>query len=195
MTRIAYPPVVAVWLITTASAVALQPGGALTPAEGARLEQRLAAIVERGRHRSDTRDLVQLPEREVNAYLEFHAELPPGLMQPRVTLEAGGRIAARARVDLRAVVDSVPGALRRMRGTLPVSITARLEATDGIGRITIESMTVAGLSLPPAAVGQLLDAFVARVRGSEWLDFDEPFMLPHRIRHIAVDAGEMVIVQ
>ena len=195
MTRIAYPLAVAVWLITTASAGALRPGGALTPAEGARLEQRLAAIVERGRNPSDTRDAVLLPEREVNAYLEFQAQLPPGLMQPRVTLEGGGRIAAGARVDLQAAVDSVPGALRRMRDTLPVAITARLEATDGIGRITIESMTVVGLLLPPAVVGQLLDAFVARVRGSEWLDFYEPFMLPHRIRQIAVDAGEMVIVQ
>lgn len=195
MTRITFRPTALLWLIMTASAAALQPGAALTPADGARLEQRLAAIVERSRQNSDTRKAVVLPERELNAFLEFRAQLPPGVTQTRVMLEGGGRIAASARLDLQAAVESLPGVLRRVRGSVPVAITARLEASHGIGRITIESMTVAGLSLPTGVVGQLLEALASWVQGAEWLDFDAPFRLPHRIRNISVDIGEMVIVQ
>ena len=195
MSRTAYRPAGLLWLVMAASAAALQPGGPPTPAEGVRLEQRLAAIVERGPRNSDSREAVVLPEREVNAYLEFRAQLPRGVTQPRVAFAGGGRIVARAQVDLQAAVESVPGALRRLQGLLPVAITARFDATDGLGRVTIESMTVAGISVPGAVVGQLLDAFATRVPGAAWLDFDEPFRLPHRIRHISVDIGEMVVVQ
>ena len=195
MGRIAYRPAAVLWLVMAASAAALQPGGPLTPGEGARLEQRLAAIVERGRRGSDVRNAVVLPEREVNAYLEFRAQLPPGVTQVRVALAGGGRVAARARIDLQAAVDSVPGALRRMRGTLPVAITARLEATNGIGRIAIESMTVAGLSLPAAAIIQLVDAYARQAVGPEGFDLSQPFALPHGIRRISVDVGEVVVVQ
>lgn len=195
MMRIAYRPAAVFWLLMTVSAGALQTGEPLAPAEGAHLERRLAAIVAAGRPGAAGGNTAVLPEREVNAYLEFRAQLPPGVVRPRVRLEGDGLIAVRARVDLQAAVDIVPGALRRMRGTLPVAINARLEAAHGTGRIMIESMTVAGLSLPPAVVGQLLGAFAPRARGVEWLEFDAPFELPHRIRHISVDVGEMVIVQ
>ena len=159
-------------------------------------------FIDRGsRSSSEGRRRVVLLEREVNAYLRFQAasQLPPGVAEPHITLARGGRVVARARIDLDAVAAgrerSVLDPLSYLRGNLPVTASGILEVRDGIGRIQVESVTVAGLPVP-ALVLDLLVRFHSRSAAYP-LGFDlaDPFELPYRIREIDVAAGQAVIVQ
>lgn len=180
---------------------AAQRGGQPTAEDGQRLAAKLARIIDRGSRSSEGRRRVVLLEREVNAYLRFQAasQLPPGVAEPRITLARGGRVVARARIDLDAVAAgrerSVLDPLSYLRGNLPVTASGILEVRDGIGRIQVESVTVAGLPVP-ALVLDLLVRFHSRSAAYP-LGFDlaDPFELPYRIREIDVAAGQAVIVQ
>lgn len=180
---------------------AAQRGGQPTAEDGQRLAAKLARIIDRGSRSSEGRRQVVLLEREVNAYLRFQAasQLPPGVAEPHITLARGGRVVARARIDLDAVAAgrerSVLDPLSYLRGNLPVTASGILEVRDGIGRIQVESVTVAGLPVP-ALVLDLLVRFHSRSAAYP-LGFDlaDPFELPYRIREIDVAAGQAVIVQ
>ena len=180
---------------------AAQRGGPPTAEDGQRLAAKLARIIDRGSRSAEGRRRVVLLEREVNAYLRFQAasQLPPGVAEPHITLARGGRVVARARIDLDAVAAgrerSVLDPLSYLRGNLPVTASGILEVRDGIGRIQVESVTVAGLPVP-ALVLDLLVRFHSRSAAYP-LGFDlaDPFELPYRIREIDVAAGQAVIVQ
>ena len=188
-------------LVAGLAPVAAQPTGAPTVEDGQRLAARLARIIDRGSRDSDRRQTVVLPEREVNAYLRFQAaaQLPPGVTEPHITLTGGGRVEARARIDLDAVAAGrergVLDPLSYLRGDLPVTASGVLEARGGSGRIEVESVRIADLPVPVL----LLDLLVRFHTRSETfpLGFDlaEPFELPYRIREIRVAAGEAVVVQ
>ena len=178
-----------------------QDDGQPTAEDGQRLAARLARIIDRGSRDSDRPQTIVLPEREVNAYLRFQAvsELPPGVTEPHVTLADGGRVVARARIDLDAVAAArergVLDPLRYLRGNLPVAASGTLETRDGNGRIEVESVTVADLPVP-AVVLDLLVRF--HTRSAAFLfgfDLTDPFELPYRIREIRVAAGKAVVVQ
>ena len=142
-----------------------------------------------------------LPEREINAYLRFQAasQLPPGVTEPHITLAPGGRVAARARIDLDAVAAgrerSLLDPLGYLRGNLPVAATGTLEARGGIGRIRVESVTVADLPVPAIVVDLLVRFYSRNEIFPLGFDLAEPFELPFRIREIDVAAGEAVVVQ
>ena len=180
---------------------AAQDGGQPTAEDGQRLAARLARIIDRGSRDSDRPQTVVLPEREVNAYLRFQAasELPPGVTEPRVTLADGGRVVARARIDLDAVAAArergVLDPLRYLRGNLPVAASGTLEARDGSGRIEVESVTVADLPVPAVVLDLLVRFHTRSAAFPLGFDLADPFELPYRIREIRVAAGEAVIVQ
>ena len=188
-------------LVAGLVSVAAQGGGQPTAEEGQRLAAKLARIIDRGSRDSDRRQRVVLLEREVNAYLRYQAasQLPQGVAEPHVTLARGGRVVARARIDLDAVAAarerSVLDPLSYLRGNLPVAASGVLEARNGTGRIQVESVTVAGLPVP-ALVLDLLVRFHSRSAAFP-LGFDlaDPFDLPYGIREIHVAAGEAVVVQ
>ena len=188
-------------LVAGLAPAAAQHTGAPTVEDGQRLAARLARIIDRGSRDSDRRQTVVLPEREVNAYLRFQAasQLPPGVTEPHITMTGGGRVEARARIDLDAVAAGrergVLDPLSYLRGNLPVAASGVLEASGGSGRIEVESVRIADLPVPLL----LLDLLVRFHTRSEafplGFDLAEPFELPYRIREIRVAAGEAVVVQ
>ncbi len=188
-------------LVAGLAPAAAQRGGPPTAEDGQRLAARLAHIIDRGSRDSDRRQTVVLPEREVNAYLRFQAasQLPPGVTEPHITMTGGGRVEARARIDLDAVAAGrergVLDPLSYLRGNLPVAASGILEARGGSGRIEVESVRIADLPVPAL----LLDLLVRFHTRSEafplGFDLAEPFELPYRIREIRVAAGEAIVVQ
>ena len=194
-------PAVMLLLVAGLLPAAAQRGGPPTAEDGQRLAGKLARIIDRGSRDLDRRHTIVLLEREVNAYLRFQAasQLPPGVTEPHITLARGGRVVARARIDLDAVAAgrerSVLEPLSYLRGNLPVAASGILEARGGIGRIQVESVRVADLPVP-ALVLDLLVRFHSRSEDYP-LGFDlaDTFELPYRIREIDVAAGEAVIVQ
>ena len=194
-------PAVVLLLAASLLPAAAQQDGPPTVEDGRRLAARLARIVDRGSRDAGGRQTVVLPEREINAYLRFQAasQLPPGVTEPHITLAPGGRVAARARIDLDAVAAgrerSLLDPLGYLRGNLPVAATGTLEARGGIGRIRVESVTVADLPVPAIVVDLLVRFHSRNEIFPLGFDLAEPFELPFRIREIDVAAGEAVVVQ
>ena len=188
-------------LVAGLAPAAAQGGGQPTAEDGQRLAARLARIIERGSRDSDRRQTVVLPEREVNAYLRFQAasQLPPGVTDPHIAMTGGGRVEARARIDLDAVAAgrerSILDPLSYLRGSLPVAASGILEARGGSGRIEVESVTVADLPVPVAVLDLLVRFHTRNEAFPLGFDLAAPFELPYRIREIRVAAGEAVIVQ
>ena len=105
-----------------------QAGGPLTPADGRELEGALARILLNAAvPRGAGERRVVITERAVNGFLRFQGadQLPPGLSEPELRMEAGGRLTVTATVDLDAVREQqAPGRfnpLRFLGGRLPVT--------------------------------------------------------------------------
>src|SRR5467141_419076 len=101
-------------------------------------------------------------ETQLNSYLNLTLgpNMPPGLSDLAVQIADNGLL-ARARVDL----DRVP--LKRptggawslyslLSGVVPVEISGRLEARDGLGTIDLKEARLGGWPVPASLVGQLV---------------------------------------
>jgi len=140
-------------------------------------------------------------EREINAYFEHYGEsfLPAGIAKPRVTLLDGGRIVARAIVDL----DTVRGARERslfdplayLQGSLEVVAAGTMAGSDGRGVVRFESATVAGISVPKPVAQELLRFYTATAERPGGFPFDEPFDLPARLQSVSAVRGSITVTQ
>src|SRR5579862_2679521 len=92
-------------VLVTASVVSLAAQQDVTRAEGDRMAQKLAAIEARGSApvaRNSPALRTSFTDREVNAYFRYNCKdrLPPGVVDPQVTIADATRVDARAMVDL-----------------------------------------------------------------------------------------------
>lgn len=140
-------------------------------------------------------------EREINAYLVFAGPeiLPPGISNPRIQLADGGRVRARAVVDLDAVrrsrERSLLDPLGYLTGSLEVVATGRVEMRDGSGLIRYESATVGGVAVPQTVAQELLRFYTRTPERPRGFAFDEPFELPAGLRDVRVERGAVTITQ
>jgi len=90
-------------------------GGASLPAQdpvradAASMQRKLLAIAARSELKSPARPAplrTSFTDREVNAYFKVNATevVPTGIVDPQVTIDDGGRVRAKAMVDLQAAV-------------------------------------------------------------------------------------------
>jgi len=140
-------------------------------------------------------------DREMNAYLQIEGPsfLPDGVTSPRVSTGAGGKITARATVDLNAVRLSQPRGfldpLSFVRGVVEVVATGSLTAQNGSAVAHFESGTIAGIGVPKAVVQELLRFSTRTPARPEGFALDTPFDLPGHIRSVTVDAGRVTVTQ
>jgi hypothetical protein len=140
-------------------------------------------------------------DREMNAYLQLEGPsfLPDGITNPRVSTGAGGRITARATVDLNAVRLSQPRGfldpLSFVRGSVEVVATGSLTAQNGSAVAHFESGTIAGIGVPKAVVQELLRFSTRTPARPEGFALDTPFDLPGHIRGVTVEAGRVTVAQ
>ncbi len=140
-------------------------------------------------------------EREINAYFEHYGEsfLPAGIAKPRATLLDGGRIVARAIVDL----DTVRGARERglfdplayLQGSLEVVAAVTIAGSDGRGVVRFESATVAGVAVPKPVAQELLRFYTRTAERPGGLPLDEPFALPARVQSVSAVRGSITVTQ
>jgi hypothetical protein len=187
------------WLAGTAfvaaTLVSVVRGAGVEPsrADAASMVQKVAAINALGQKPAQKLNRTTVTENELNAYLAYEAkdQLPVGLVEPAISIVGGGRITARAVIDLEAVRKqrATGGALDAtsyLSGRVPIAATGLLRTSDGVGRFELESASVAALPIGhysrtpanPAGIG-----------------LDAPFALPARIREIQVEVGRATIVQ
>lgn len=138
-------------------------------------------------------------EREVNAYLAVHGDLPRGVVDPVIAILPDGRLTGQATVDLDAVRTSEergmlsPWAL--LRGRLPVQAAGVLRTQKGVGAFTLESASVGGLPVPKAVLQELVSYYSRSASNPKGIDFEAPFRLPAKIVEIRTARGQALVVQ
>ena len=179
-----------------------QADGPLTAADGRRLEAALARILlNAATPRGAGARRVVITERAVNGFLRFQGadQLPPGLTEPELRMEAGGRLTVTATVDLDSVREQqAPGRfnpLRFLGGRLPVTAVGLVRSAGRALTVDIESAQVGSLSVPVTLVGELVRIYTRSDRYPDGIDVSEPIPLPSGIDAVRVEAQRAVVVQ
>ena len=193
------------WLIIAPCAVGLaaQLAGdeALSRLAGSRLASKLAGIEQNGLTQADEPRLTTLTEEEINAYLQFQgrARMPAGVTDTHIAIEGDGRVLGRAEVDLDQVRQQSSGGwldpLSYLSGSVLILASGVLYTGDGVGRLEIDTVTVAGVSVPTWVLHDVMRHYSRTAEHPEGVNFDDSFELPSRIREIRIGQGEAVIVQ
>lgn len=191
-------------VVAAAATLSIAVGASGQPSrrDADQMRQKVAAIVqfsERPR-REPLRTTVTEPE--VNAYLAYDArqELPPGVVEPVVTIVGTGRLSGRAIVDLDAVrkqkkPTSMLDPASYLTGRVPITATGVLTTSNGVGRFQLESATVGGLPVPKMVLQEIVSHYSRTPQNPSGINLDDPFALPSRIREIQVERGHAVVVQ
>ena len=193
------------WLVIAPCAVGLaaQPTDdeALSRLAGSRLASKLAAIEQNGRTEAREPRLTTLTEQEINAYLQFQgrAEMPASVTDAHIAIEGDGRVLGRANVDLDQVREQGSerwlDPLSYLSGSLLILASGVLYTGDGVGRLEIDKVTVAGISVPTWVLREVVRHYSRSAEQPDGVNLDDEFELPSRIREIRVGQGEAVIVQ
>jgi hypothetical protein len=117
-----------------------------------------------------------------------------------VTIVGDGRVSARAVVDLDAVrraksSSSLLDPTSYLTGRLPVTASGVLRASNGVGRLTLESSSVGGVPVPKLLLQEIVSYYSKTAEKPSGIGLDDPFALPARIREIQVERGQAIIVQ
>jgi hypothetical protein len=176
----------------------------LTRGDATTMEQKLGLILARGSApaggpRQPMR--TSFTDREVNSFLKYSdlVHLPPGVMNPRLTIADGGHLEGRAIVDLDAVRKSkergVLDPLAYVSGQVEVDVIGTLRATNGQGTFELQSATLGGVSIPKSLLQELVTYYSRTPESPNGIDLDKPFPLPASIQAVETRRGTATVVQ
>jgi hypothetical protein len=197
------PSALALALTVWASSTGLNAADvARSRADADQLLRKLAVIATHGMSAQPAARRTTVTESEVNSFLEFHArdEMPPGVIDPIVAIEEGGRLRGRAIVDLDEVkkageAEGQLGALAMLSGRVPVEASGTLRAANGVAQFQLEQASINGVPVPKALVREVVTYYSRTAEYPEGIDFEAPFTLPVHIRSIETARGQAVVVQ
>lgn len=194
-----------VLVLATASASAYF---GLTRQEADRFNAKLGRIVAFGNGPSlktaavtSTTQTTEITDNELNAYFRFHAkdQIPVGIVEPTINAVGTGRLTGRATVDLDAVRTQKQRGwldpLGYLTGRLPITATGTLNTQNGIGKFSLESAEISGVTIPKTVLQELLSHYSRSKENPAGINMDDPFELPARIREIRVEQARATIVQ
>jgi hypothetical protein len=179
-------------------------GAAETPSrtDAAALKLKIAGIAQTAASVKPQPRRTTVTQNEVNAYLAFEAgdKIPDGIVEPMITILGGGRVSARAVVDLDAVrrqntQRSLLDPMNWVSGRLLVTATGVLHTSAGVGQVVFESAAVGRLPIPKVILQEIVSYYSRSPENPSGLDLDEPFMLPARVQEIQVEVGRAIVVQ
>ncbi len=142
-----------------------------------------------------------ISEREVNAYLRYHAreDIPVGVVDPYVWILGDGRVSGRAIVDLDAVrkhrTRGWTDLAGYLTGRVPVQATGILKTKDGVGRFSLQSAQVGGITVPNFLLQEIVSYYTRTAGQPQGVALDAPFELPLSIREVRVGKGQALILQ
>lgn len=184
--------------------VALSASQELTKPEALSMDRKLTVISERGvltlpKNAKPLR--TSFTEREANAYLKFFGPevMPTGVVNPRVVIDHGGKLQARAVVDLDAVRKSrqrtMLDPMNLLFGTVEIAAAGTLQGAGGRGTFVLESATVGAVPVPKALLQELVTYYTRSPELPNGFDLDKPFDLPANIRQVELQRGACTVVQ
>jgi hypothetical protein len=194
-------------VITAVSLAAVAPALAwqrLNKQDSDRFEAKLSRIVAIGNQKQARPAgpvTTPISDAEVNAYLEYgaKAQVPSGIVDPRLNALGEGRVGGQATVDLDAVRKQKQRGwldpMSYLTGSLPLTASGTLITKDGVGRFQLESAQISGVSVPKSLLQELLGYYSRTPENPAGISMDDPFELPARIREIQVQRGQANIVQ
>jgi len=188
--------------------VALGLSGAMTLAvelskeDGDRLERKIDEIANNGATPRPQPKRTPVSESEMNSYLNinFKQKIPKGLTNPEIAMLGNGALAGRVLVDLDEFnrnrrPQGLMDPLAYLSGKVPVTARGVLRAQDGKGRFQLGAAEIHGIALPKQVVQELVSYFSRTPDYPNGFDIDAPFDLPTKIREIAINKGEAIVVQ
>jgi hypothetical protein len=157
----------------------------------ARIERRLGA------GKPASRQTIVVTERQLNSYvrLSLAAKIPPGLSGLELGLQRD-RLLARGILDLDRVKSRIPqgaGLLAFLSGSVPVELRGRFASADGRGRVEVEEALVAGISLPPAVLAEIVSQSTRSAKRPQGVDILAPFPLPFAARRVRLEPGRALV--
>ena len=157
----------------------------------ARVERRLSA------GKPASRQTIVVTERQLNSWvnLSLASKIPPALSAFELGLQKD-RVVARGMLDLDQVKSKLPpgaGLLAFLSGAVPVELRGRFASADGTGKVEVEEALVAGISLPPALVAQIVSQSTRSEKRPQGFDLLSPFPLPFTARRVRLDAGRALV--
>jgi hypothetical protein len=159
----------------------------------ARVERRLRA------GKPASRETIVVTEKQLNSYvnLALAEKIPPALSGLELHLDRD-RLGARGLLDLDRVKSKIPpgtgaGLLAFLSGSVPVELRGRFSSTDGQGRLEVEEALVAGISLPPSLLAQIVSQSTRSEKRPQGFDILAPFPLPYTARRLRLEPGRALV--
>jgi hypothetical protein len=159
----------------------------------ARIERRLGA------GKPASRQTIVVTQRQLNSWvnLSLASKIPQGLSGLEVSLEKD-RVVARGVLDLDQVKSKAPpgagaGLLALLSGAVPVELMGRFSSADGTGKVEVEEALIAGISLPPAAVAQIVGQSTRSAKRPQGFDLLSPFPLPFTARRVRLERERALV--
>ena len=165
------------------------------------MRKKLATIVARAELKAPPKPTplrTTFTDREANAYFKVDGPdfLPAGVEAPQVTIDQGGKVSARAIVDLqKALNPSVFNPLAWLAGKTEVAATGTVRGENGKGQLQIEQATLSGISIPKTVLQQVVSYYTRTPEMPNGFNIDEPFDLPSKIRSVETAKGQATVVQ
>jgi hypothetical protein len=158
-----------------------------------RIERRLGA------GKPASRQTIVVTQRQLNSWvnLTLASKIPQGLSELEVGLEKD-RLVARGVLDLDRVKSKVPsgagaGLVAFLSGVVPVELKGRFSSADGTGKVEVEEALVAGISLPPTVIAQMVGQSTRNAKRPNGFDLLSPFPLPFTARRVRLEPGRALV--
>ena len=200
--RLSLPVLAAALVAVSVSTVVASGDVSRTRADADQLLRKIAVMATNGLAAKPSPRRTTVTESELNSFLEFHArdEMPPGVLDPIVTIEEAGRLRGRALVDLDEVKKANAGEgglgmLALLSGRVPVEATGTLRSANGVAQFQLEEATVSGVPVPKALLQQVVSYYSRSPENPEGINLEAPFPLPVNIRQIETLRGQAIVVQ
>jgi len=143
-----------------------------------------------------------MSEVEVNSYLAFNIreKIPRGLANPEIRIVGDGQLAGRVFVDMdefkrHRSSGGFLDPLSYISGQVPLTARGVLRTRDGKGQFQLASAEILGVPLPKPIVQELVGFFSRTSENPNGFNLDAPFNLPAKIREVAVNQGQALVVQ
>jgi hypothetical protein len=184
--------------LTVSSAMAQQ----LSRQQGDSLERKIAEIDKNAARVAVRPKKTPLSELEINSYFAFNGKdkVPRGLASPVIHIIGKGQLAGRVLVDMdefkrQQSTGGIMGLLSYLSGQVPITAHGTFRSQQGKGQFQLYSAEILGVPLPKTIVQELVTFFSHTPENPRGFDIDAPFNLPAKIREVAVNQGEAVVVQ
>ena len=192
-------------LVGAVGCLSAVPGGAQVRAskvDAQTMKQKVATIAAHGELASKQPLRTTVTESEINSYIAYELgdALPDGVVDPSLSILGMGQVAGRATVDLDAVrkasgSTSMLDPRSYLTGHLPVTATGVLRATNGVGRLELQSASVGGVPIPKLFLQEIVSYYSKSPTRPAGINLDDEFPLPARIKEIQVLTGQAIVVQ